>query len=65
MLCSFQVYSKVTQLHIHTHTPHTHIYILHQILFRYGLLQNIESSTLCYIQQHVVVSIIYIVVCIC
>ena len=54
-----------THTHTNTHTPHTHIYILYQILFHYGLLQDIELSTLSYIQQDVVVSIIYIVVCIC
>ena len=41
MLCYFQVYSKVIQLHIH-------IYLFFQSLFLYRLLQNIEYSSLCY-----------------
>ena len=39
MLYSFQVYSKVIQLHVY----------FFQILFYYRLLQDIEYSFLCYL----------------
>ena len=38
MLCCFLAYSKVI---------HLHIYILFHILVHYGLLQDIEYSSLC------------------
>ena len=41
MLYLFLVYSKVTQLYLYIH-------IIFHILFHYGLLQDIESSFLCY-----------------
>ena len=54
----FQVYSKVIQLHTHTH-------VLFQILFDYRLLQDTEYSSLCYTVGPCSLSILYIVVCIC
>ena len=42
---------------------HTHIYLF-QILFPGRLLQNIESSSLCYTVDPCWLSILYIVVCI-
>ena len=38
----FQVRSKVIQLYIYT-------YIMFEIIFHYGLLQDIDCSSLCYI----------------
>ena len=56
------IYTYVhTHAHTHTHT-HTHIYILFQILFPDRLLQNIESSSLCYTLIHCWLSILYVVV---
>ena len=48
-----------TQLHIHTHT-HTHI--LFRILFHYGLSQDTEHSSLCYLIGPCCLSIAYIIV---
>ena len=42
-----------------------HISILLNILFHYGLLQDIECSSLCYMVGLYCLSILYIVVCIC
>ena len=44
----------------HTHT-HTHTYVP-QILFSYGLLQNMEWSSLCYMVDPCWLSLLYIVV---
>ena len=41
LLTTFQVHSKVIQLYIYT-------YIIFQIIFHYRLLQDIDSSSLCY-----------------
>ena len=48
MLCQFQVYRTVIQLYIYIYIciEYIQIYILFQILFPYGLLQNIEYSFL-------------------
>ena len=43
-----------TRAHTHTHVP--------QILFSYGLLQNIEWSSLCYMVDPCWLPILYIVV---
>ena len=52
------MYSKVIQLYIY-------IYILFQILFHYGLLQDIQYSSLCYTVGPCCLTILYIMVCIC
>ena len=44
---------------------HIYIYILFHSLFHYGLLQNIEYSSLCYILRHWYLSALYVIVCIC
>ena len=44
---------------------HTYIYILFPILFHYGLLQDIEYSSLCYTVGPCCLSVLYTVVCIC
>ena len=49
-----------TRAHTHTHT-HTHTHVP-QILFSYGLLQNIEWSSLCYMVDPCWLPILYIVV---
>ena len=67
-MCQFLVYSKVIHLHIYMcvciyifRYTHTHIYFLFQILFHYGLLQDIEYTSLCYTVGPCL-SILYIVV---
>ena len=42
-----------------------YIYILFYILFHYGLSQNIEYSSLCYIVRSCCLCIQYIIVCVC
>ena len=42
-----------------------HIFILFQILSPYGLLQNVEWSSLCYTVSHCWLSVLYVVVCVC
>ena len=49
-----------TRAHTHTHT-HTHTHVP-QILFSYGLLQNIEWSSLCYMVDPCWLPILYIIV---
>ena len=44
--CLFLLFSKVTQLYIHTHTQHTHTHILFYILFHSVLSQDTEYSCL-------------------
>ena len=44
---------------------HIHMFILFQVLFSYGLSQNIEQTSLCYIVDPFWLYILYIVVCIC
>ena len=39
--------------------------VLFQILFHYSLLQDIESSSLCYTVGPCCLSVLYIVVCVC
>ena len=56
MLCSFLPYSKVFVIHI---------YILFDTPFHYGLLQDIEYSSLGYTVGPCCLSILYIIVCIC
>ena len=41
------------------------IFILFQILSPYGLLQNVEWSSLCYTVSPCWLSVLYIVVCVC
>ena len=53
-----------TQLSIDTVT-YTHVSILFQILFSFGVLQGIEQNSLCYIVDPCWLSILNIVVCIC
>ena len=53
MLYSVLLHSKVIQLYLH-------IYILFHILFHYGLLQDIEYSSLCYTVGPCCLSILYI-----
>ena len=50
------MYGKVIQLWVHVH-------ILFHILFHYGLLQGIESSSLCCTVGPRCLSILYIVAC--
>ena len=42
-----------------------HIYILFHILFRYGLSQDIEYSSLCYTVGPCCLSVLYITACVC
>ena len=42
-----------------------YIYILFYILFHYGLSQDIDYSSLCYMVGPCYLSILYIIVCIC
>ena len=44
---------------------HTYLYILFHVLFYYGLLQNIEYSSLCYTVEPYCLSLLYIIVYIC
>ena len=55
------VYSKVIQLYTHN----THIYMYICILFHYGLLQDIEYSSLCYTVGPCCLLILCIIVCTC
>ena len=55
-MCQFLSYSKVIQLHIYIYI---YIYILFHILFNYGLLQDIEYSSLCYTVGPCCLSILY------
>lgn len=52
---------------IHKHIyMHTHIcYTLFHILFHYGLLQDVEHSSLCHTVGPYCLSILHIVFCIC
>ena len=49
-------------IYIHTHI-YIHTYILFQILFPFKLLQNFESSSLCYTVGPCWLYTLYIVVC--
>ena len=55
MLCQFLLYSKVTQLYV---------YILFNILFHYGLSQEIGYSSLCYTVGLCCLLILNVIVCI-
>ena len=59
MVCWFLLYCRVIQF------TYMYQYILFRILFRYGLAQDIEHSSLCYTVGPCCLSILYIVVCIC
>ena len=50
-----------TQLHVYIHI-YIYVYILFHILFCYGLSQDIEYSSLCYMGGPYYLSILYIIV---
>ena len=59
-------WTRLSTFHIHIHHiyihTHTHTYILFHILFHYGLLQDIEYSSLCYTVGSCGLTILYTVV---
>ena len=61
ILCQSLLYSKVTVLHTHTH-KNIYIYSFFNILFHYGLSQEIRYSSLCYIVGPCCLSILNVLV---
>ena len=57
--CWLQMYSKLIQLYIQTFYICIYIYIIFYIPFHYGLLQDIEYSSLCYTVGPCCLSILY------
>ena len=59
---AFQLYIfNYTQIEIYVHI-YIYIYILFHILFHYGLLQDMEYSSLCYTVGPCCLSVLYIVI---
>ena len=59
------VVAKETDMIQQLNTNNMYLYILYHILFHYGLLQDIEKSSLCYTVGPCYLSIVCVCVCVC